>query len=491
MAYQIDFTASNYAGRSRRKAFLRLMLLGLIAGAGWGVYDVYTTYNLPTLNMKLTEFEAVSRPIEEMNRAWDLAAKEYTAMLRYYRLLWAANPVAFLSAAANESAPHLSRGFRPLSWTLKTGGACSLDWLYVFTAGDKAEQAKGLEAQLVNAVTSSVAVVDAKVDVTGVQQENLLRVNELKLTAKFALPDARAFPEKEKSLVGCVSEINAFRKKVQEAKINEKADAKDAVRTPRDLMIKYLPLGKDKPDFPVMTNVVNVGGWLDRADQFIVRNRIPGDDAERRALKGLWSAIGDARYPWDRFRALDNDDLVALTKALEPTSDGVKRFKGFLDQRHEFCLKKLEPFIAGYLRNDVFNKPLVESDLKDRVAKAAGITRARTSFKELPAAEPLVLTKEDETFTFTWVQWTLALGESLGREDVRALQEEEQVQAEPLTLARLADCARRVQELGPGYAIETVRVQFDPDGQVTGAVLEGLLPVKKVETKKETTAHVK
>ena len=81
MAYQIDFTAQNYARRRLRKILLRVLLLVAIGGLVYGVNDVYKTYNMPTLNMRLAEYEAVTRPIEEMSAAWDAAAKEYDAMV--------------------------------------------------------------------------------------------------------------------------------------------------------------------------------------------------------------------------------------------------------------------------------------------------------------------------------------------------------------------------------------------------------------------------
>ena len=75
----------------------------MIAGTVWGVRDVYTTYNQPTLNMRLAEYEAVAHPIEEMSAAWDAAAKDYAALVRYYRLVWAANPTNFLSAMVSSN----------------------------------------------------------------------------------------------------------------------------------------------------------------------------------------------------------------------------------------------------------------------------------------------------------------------------------------------------------------------------------------------------
>ena len=60
MAYQIDFTATYYNRGQWKKVFLRLLLIAVIGGIVWGVNDVYTTYNQPTLNMKLAEYEGVA-----------------------------------------------------------------------------------------------------------------------------------------------------------------------------------------------------------------------------------------------------------------------------------------------------------------------------------------------------------------------------------------------------------------------------------------------
>ncbi len=488
MAYKIDFTASNYSGRARRKVFLRLLLLAAIGGAAWSVYHVYTTYKQPTLNMKLEMYESVAKPIEEMNAAWDEAAREYEAMLRYYRLVWAANPTNFLGAMASADAPKLGSAYHPVAWSLSTGGKCTLEYRYVFMKGDKAEQAKRIESELATVVTSVVDVVDGKVEVLGVQLENLLRIDELKVSAVFSLKDVKRFPEKEKALVSCVDEVSSFRKKVLDAKISDSKDVKGAPSSARALMMAYLSIGKDKPDFPDISKAIDVNGWFEKADKFILRNRIPGDDAERRRLKETWDRVGEARYPWDRFRALDNDELVERTKVLGSVSDGVKQFKGFLDKRRTDCRKKLEPFVNANAHNDIFNKPIVESDLKGRIAGAAGISGVTAVFKDEQGAKPVVLEKPDEKFTFTWVRWTLSMGDAAKKESETGKSGESPA-AEPLTLGKVADCARRALELGPGYVIDSVKVSFGADGGVSGAVLEGLLPVKKVESTKESKVN--
>ncbi len=498
MAYQIDFTASNYTVRRWRKAILRISFLAAVGGAAYGVHYVYTTYNEPTLNMKLAEYEAVTHPIEEMNQAWDAAEKEYNSMLRYYRLVWAANPTNFLSVIASSKAPYLRRSFRPSVWTLKTGGECRLDFRYEFGVGDKAEQAKGLVSNIVNAVTSIVTVVDGKVDVQGVQMENLLNVDDLNITTRFSLTDVRTFPQKEKILSECVGEIGAMRKKVHGMKVKTKEGGKEGFSDAKMLMVEYNKsvAGVDKDRLPVVTNI-NVVGFFDNVDKLIKeheennKKEMP-EKAKRRDLKAAWDAVGEARWPWRRMRILDNADLVQRTKVLGEVSDGVKRFKSFLEQRRADYKRRLEPLIDGYDRNDVFNKPFIESDLKNRVAKAAGIANAVVSFRDEQGAEPAVLEKDDEKFFFTWVRWTLTVGEESS--SAKATGDKAGTGAAeqnlPLTLERLADCAKRVLEQGPGYALDSEKISFDGKGGVSGALFEGLLPVKKVESKKEKADNV-
>lgn len=496
MAYQIDFTAANYANRSRRKWALRLLLLGTVVGSAWGIYDAWQTYNLPTLNMRLTEYEAAARPVEDVGAAWEKMAKEYNATMRYYRLVGGANPTNFLDAMAAPGSPRLGRGFLPRAWTLTTGGACTLDYRYVFNPGDKAEQAKRLEGQVVSAVTSAVAVVDGKVELAGVQVENLLNVHELSLSAKFALSNVVSTLDKKGMFAGPVSEIAALRKLVQETKLRDAGDDKGMPTTAQGIMRDYLPkqlardgrTNQDRPDFPALTNAVSMSSWFERADQFIARYRVPADE-KRAQLKAAWNKVGEARLPWQRFRALDNDDLVQRTKSLKKVSEDIKPFKGVLDQYHAYCTAKLGAFVDAYERQDVFNKPLVASDLKDRVARAVGVVRARVAFKDEPGGDSVAYEKGGEAYAFSWVRWTLALGDGVGGRDVeRAKQPDADAAAEaeePLTLARVADCVRKTLTLGPGYVLETVKVGFGEDGNVAGAVLEGLLPVKKVEPRKE------
>ena len=513
MAYQIDFTASIYTVRTGRKWILRVLLLAAAAGALWGVYDTYMVYNQPTLNMRLAEYEAVAYPIEEINVAWDKTAKEYNATMAYYRLVGSANPTNFLDAMAAPGAARLGRGFKPRSWSLTTGGECRLDYRYVFSPGDKAEQAKRIETEVVHAVTSIVTVVDGKVEVQGVQVENLLNVRELDLTVKFALPNVNMSLSNKGSLASSVQAINAQRKKILDAKIKVLKGSKKSFTTAKDIMMEYLPgeFGKDKTtkevreDFPVMTNVLNVAGWFDRADRFIAANRVPVDEKERKLLKETWNQIGDARLRWHRFRELDNDGLVQSTKTLGKVADGIRPFKGILDQYHGFCVEKLGVFVDAYDRKDVGNKPLVETDLKDRVASKLGIARVDVTFKDgkldkngrpgkgRETDESVVLVKPNGTYTFSWLHWSLLIGTAVGHDGDRERQpeqlEKEPVAEEALTLGRVADCVRKVLTLGPGYVLDTVKVNFGEDGSVAGATLEGLLPVKE-ELKKETTKNV-
>ena len=144
-----------------------------------------------------------------------------------------------------------------------------------------------------------------------------------------------------------------------------------------------------------------------------------------------------------------------------------------------------------YDHADVFNKPLVKSDLADRFAKEADITRVRVPDPvDEAGATPAVLVKEDEKFAFTWVRWRLVIGDAVGGERGQGNENREAGSETPLTLEKLADCVRRVlKQPGPGYVLDTLNVTFGENGSVSGAVLEGLLPVKKIESTKEATPH--
>ena len=111
------------------------------------------------------------------------------------------------------------------------------------------------------------------------------------------------------------------------------------------------------------------------------------------------------------------------------------------------------------------------------------------SFKDEPSVEPAVLTKADEKFTFTWVRWMLDVGGEAGSRDQGAGNGEQGARSEPITLAKLADCVRRALELGPGYALDAVDATFAENGDVLSARIEGLLPVKKVESVKEAEGN--
>ena len=486
MAYRIDFTASNYILRSRRKLFLRLLLLATIGGLAWGGYSVYTEYHEPTLNMKLAEYEVEAHPIEEINSEWDAASKEYGKLTQYYRLVWAANPTNFLAAMSVSDGSSLGTEFQPRAWTLKTGGACQLNYRYSFRPGDKAEQVKNLESQIIHSVTSVVKVVDGKVDVQGVKHENLLNVNELDIAVKFSLPDIKSFPVKDSQLAACVSQIAAMRKSIHDIKISDEKGVAGQPSKVGEMMRAYLQTGRGKSGFPSVTNVINVSGWMEKADSFIVQNRIP-DDPSRLKYKEKWNSLGEARLPWERYRQLDNDKLVQGTAELRKVADGIKRFKGFLNRQRVDFKKKLDPFVEAYNHKDVFNRPLIESDLIGRVAKPLNIINARSSFKIEGGVEPIVLEKPDEKYSFTWVRWTLSLGDTNSNADK---QNQRQDTGKRLTQEVLYDCINRILKLGPGYVLEGVNISFDDEGNLAGAIMEGLLPVKQVEPLKEAKKNV-
>lgn len=490
MAYQIDFTCVNYKRRTIRKRLLRGLFVAMVLSVAYAIYDIYKTYNEPTLDMCLNELEAVAKPIEEINASWDVALEKYNSLIGYYRLLWAEIPTNILNAAKSAGWPSLPSSYHPLKWRFTTGGKCTLDYRYVFSSGDKAEQSKAISSVMLNAVTSNVHGIEGKVDISGIQSENLLNVDGLNLTVTFNLAGVKTFPSKEAVLSECVKEIESLRTKIHKTKMVSKSFADGRPITVRDLFMKYLAVGKDKSDFPDWKKAISVEGWLDSADRFIVKNRIPGDERERKLLKEAWNKIGNARLPWERYRELDNLALAEQIKELGVIADGVKGFRAFLVKHREDCRKKLGSFVESYDRSDIFNKPIVENDLRDRVALTTGLEGINITFKDEPEKERIVFVKEEETFTFSWVRWRVFAGEKRNERD-NSGREQASGPEEIVTLEKIASFAEKTLQLGPGYALESIDIDFDHKGAVEKFVMTGLLPVKKIEISKETQGNVR
>lgn len=373
--------------------------------------------------------------------------------------------------------------YRPKSWLLTTGGECKLDYDFVFDSEDKAAQAGRIESNVSNVIVSLVTVVKDKVDVSGVKLENLLGDKKLDIAVKFNLPDAKSFPAKEPMLDKTTKEIIAMRKKVQETRLPEDTKFGTGTYTAKEIMSKYLPKTKDE-DFPVIDDVINVAGWFNKADEFVKKHRFPMSPDSRPSLKERWNRIGAARLPWERFRDLDNEVLASATNRLLEVATASQKYKYFFALRKQDSEKKLRPLIEAYNRSDIFNKPMIEPDLKVRVAEAAGIPSVHVKFDDEPKVGPAILSVEDEVFTFTWVRWNMTLGAGSSRDAERDGASSSASRQNQFTLEKLYDCINRLLNLGPGYVLRSVSVRFNNDGNIAGAELEGLVPVKKVEEKK-------
>ena len=480
MSYRIDFTASNHDLRRLRKICLRILAVSAAAAACWCAYSVYKTYNSPTLDMKLREFESVAHKVEDVNRLWDETHAEWTAMLHYYRLVWADGCARFLEGAAASGASLFGPGYRPVKWTLKTGGRCRLEYRYVFEPyryafepGGKAEQAASIPTNVVRAVESVVDVSPEGVSVAGVQTENLLNLEGLDISVSFSLAGGKRFPEKDAALAACVKEIEKMRREVQDA-VLPGGEALNAQKTAKDKMMAYLPFVKDREDYPAFTNAIDIAGWFEKADRFAKNNPdISFDSAAQARLKAEWSKVGEARYPWDRFRELDNDLLVARKEAFESIASGIGEFKSALLDKHAECRARLMPLTAAYNHKDVSNENMIETDLAVRVAGESGIADARVEFFDDPGAPRPSLDNGGTRYVFVWVRWRLLLS------------------GEELDAGKIAACAKKLTELGPGYRLDEADIEFDADGKASAAVLTGLMPVKKAEEIKENPRNVK
>jgi len=484
MAYRIDYTERQYRIRFWRKLILRLVLATTASYTGWKVYDGCRIYKQPNLDAKLSDYETAAGTIERVNREWIEASKEYQAMLKYYRLVWADKPLEFLSAISKPTAPKPGPSFHPRQWTLVTGGECRLDYVCTFDDAvgmDKRVRVNSIAPELVGMVTACVKTVVGEVAVKNVCYTNLLNMTRQEPYVTFTLADAKKFPDTNKSLAEHVGEIQAMRKKILTSKFAETDGSKAKQNLPvtaQELMTQYVLGIKDLSDLPPCTNVINVAGWLSRVDRIASpTNSMKGTETTRRALKARWNRIGKAQLPWQRFRVLDNDDIVSRTRKLKKALGSVSELAGLLESRHEDIVRKLKPLVEAYSRNDVFDYPYIGNDLTNNVTRSVGVEPVAVWFAEEPEKNPPQLVLNDERFVFKSVRWKLLLGADSMPDGDRVMRVE---RARPITLADVSACAERAVRLGPGYMIDKVVIRFDDEGQVAWAVLEGLLPVKEV-----------
>lgn len=479
MAYSIDYSASFYRRRGAIKWTLRAAALVAAYAIACGLHDSWVVYNSKSLDEKLNDYQAAALPIEKLSADWDSASVRYNGMMPYYRLKWSEDVVDLAKAvlAANKGLP---TSFHLTGWSLKTCGACSLSYKYVFDAAGKSQQAVAASNAMAQAV-STIQGIEA-VKISDIPTENLLNVSEVNIAVTFKTPEPRAFPKKESAFDAGLKMIQNRRQKLHKAKVGTEKDTKNG-KDVLGMMQSYRTRIKEKKDeFKAdEKKVLDVKGFMDAVDHFAGPALKSPLKSSAKNEREEWESVGAARLPpWCglfgfdcRDPELDAPDLPLELVEIKKVRDGIQPIKQWLEMYLADSDEKLKPFKEAYERREIYNQNIVQNDLIVRAA--GGDSRFATSSLKQPSGKVDYATK-DEVFTFSWVPWTVSIRNEAKRETSAG--EPVEVSVEPITLDAVLKYATVVSELGPGYAIGALRVNFR-EGEVETATYEGLLPVRE------------
>lgn len=479
MAYSIDYSASFYRRRGAVKWTLRAVALVALCAIACGLHDSWVVYNSSSLDEKLNAYQAAALPIEKLSADWDAALARYNGMLPYYRLKWTTN-ITDLARSVMETSKKLPPSFHLTGWSLKTGGECSISYKYVFDAAGKAQQAVAASNAMAQAV-STIRGIEA-VKVSDIPTENLLNVSEVNVSVGFKTPAPKAFPKKDAAFDAGFKMIQNRRQKIHKAKIGAEKDTKNG-KDVLGLMQSYRTRIKEKKDAfkEDEKKALDVKGFMDAVDHLAGPALKSPLKSSAKNEREMWESVGAARLPtWcglfgfdARDPELDTPDLALELAEIKKVKDGVQPVKQWIELYMADSAKKLEPFKESYERREIYNQNIVQSDLIVRAAGGDG--RFSSSFSQQPSGKVDYATK-DEIFTFSWVPWTVSVHSAAKRET--AADEAADASAEPITLEAVLKYATVVSELGPGYAISALRVNFRGN-EVESATYEGLLPVRE------------
>lgn len=465
---------------------LRVLALVVACAIACGLHDSWVVYNSSSLDEKLNAYQAAAMPIEKLSADWDAAMVRYNGMLPYYRLKWSED-ITDLARAVMEASKKLPPSFHLTGWSLKTGGACSISYKYVFDAAGKAQQAVAASNAMAQAM-STISGIEA-VKVSDIPTENLLNVSEVNVSVGFKTPGLKALPRKDAAFDAGFKMIQNRRQKIHKAKIGEAKDTKNG-KDVLGLMQSYRTRIKEKKDAfkEDEQKVLDVKGFMDAVDHIAGPELKSPLKSSAKNEREVWESVGAARLPpWcglfgfdARDPELDTPDLALELAEIKKIKDGVLPIKQWIELYMKDSDRKLEPFKESYERREIYNQRIIQSDLIVRAAGGDG--RFTSSFSQQPSGKVDYATK-DEVFTFSWVPWTVSIRNAVKRETSEG--ESTDASVEPITLETVLKYATVVSELGPGYAISALRVNFRGN-EVESATCEGLLPVR--ESKAVATA---
>lgn len=339
MPYVIDFTSHKYRRRQLGAQVGSILLIMTLAGAAWVAGWVYRTWHEPTLAERLAEYQALAMEIEPLHAQWQQANTVIGEVAPWYNLLWGESVKEVLKTATDQIPRH-PVGLRPLSWDLRTGGACRMIYELEFQGQDRTIQRE----QTVNYLSTMFERWKATVKAPGMDLGTLDRI-ELAVDLNLDKPK-QALPPVPEAIQKAVDKIGKRRKSIQGMNIEV---GKDGSTTVMDLM------AQGAVDSRLSIMAVDPG-YAFREGR---RNLVKGELAVPQSMEdaeAAWRKFASRRWPWLRERQLDNPDLrreiESLRQIVNAGLPGTRPFRDWIERVENDLRPAL---LAGFDLEETFN----------------------------------------------------------------------------------------------------------------------------------------
>jgi hypothetical protein len=455
LAYRIDFTERRYRLKRTVVWVIAISLMALCVMLAVLGMRVYRQWEKPTLAEKLAAMHGYAEGMEPVYRDWMACVNAFNSVAPFYHLFWSTNAVETLATMLSRE-ELLPRSLQSLSWSLKTGGDCELQFALKLEPQERRHQL----TETVEAIRSLVAPLEAKVSWA---EHDLAAISELDITLAFTLPGPayESVPSPPAVLQRTVDHIDATRKAVQAYQWTGQSK-----RDPLAVINKLETIYKRAIDDDSHTSLywrkqlksaVDPYSFLRELERDLEKHNRPVPP-ELVAFRDEWQQLASRRLPWRRLKILDTPQLESDVEILKALTTGVPAPLFFESIMKRIAILKAT-LRGGYERESVFDETILRS-------------RVKQACNDLPLESDAFDVQESASHDgFILATWSLRMTHSDAVNGVEHVVE----------LHDFLSALERILALKVGFVVDQVAITFDdarPMGlTVIDARATGLLAV--------------
>jgi hypothetical protein len=431
----------------------------------------YNLWESPTLKQKLVAYGDLTGNIAQLHDEWETAEKNYNSIAPYYRMVWARASLTNLFSSL-EGGGRLPGSLQPISWTIDTTDSSTLKYRLHFT-----EQQSSKRQLCDNAANSLRRMMQDNSDCIETNSlelvypdKDLHDVSSIDFTVQFNLvADAAAnMPPMPEQLKNAVAMIENRRESILECEFKHGSFDGKTVRTMLGDALAMIRGQLDPEDEKNLNrqiiNTMDPGRVLRN-----MKEALPADGSVPEGFESIieeWNRLASRRFPWMRFKELDNEELaneIATMKILSESGllVSVNDISSILDS-----IEMLRnPLLKGYDEAAVFDEGVVK-DCITRLFQGKSMESPRIDVQ-----------RQHENPDILLVLWKMRSGAGDSQSRGSRIN----------TVEDVLDCIHGILALQNGMQIGRVELEINGrtgrDLRVGQYSVQGLLPVRREDKK--------